>query len=116
MSNGIRVQQKTILVANSTKSLNVEDKRITFELEGERSFYNFDMLIKTPRQFSDFVNDQIKAANETNHLLFVCLSNACELPKQDPYFSSMVTPLKNIYSFKVNAFEGVELIDTYATG
>ena len=28
----------------------------------------------------------------------------------------MVTPLKNIYSFKVNAFEGVELIGTYPTG
>ena len=92
------------------------DKRITFELEGERSFYNFDLLLKSPKQFLDFVNDQIDAADETNHLLFVCLSNSCELPKQDPYFSSMVTPLKNIYSFKVNAFEGVELIGTYPTG
>lgn len=51
MSNGIKVQQKTILVAQNPKALNISDKRITFELEGERSFYNFDLLLKTPRQF-----------------------------------------------------------------
>ena len=57
MSNGIRVQQKTVLVAQNTKALNIVDKRITFELEGERSFYNFDLLLKSPKQFLDFVND-----------------------------------------------------------
>ena len=66
-------------------------------------------MISREKDFNDYISHEMENSRDIDHYLFVFMSNKDETARDDPYFSAMVGPEQNIFSFRVGAFENVQL-------
>ncbi|CAL6088583.1 PPPDE_putative peptidase domain-containing protein [Hexamita inflata] len=112
----MKCSSKTIILTPNKSKLKIDQKQITFVQDDKREFYNFDHCFTKPKQFQNYFEEQLDASDETDHLLFVFLSNSEELASQDEFFTTLLNQCGDTYSFLVNGFDDVQYAQHYTSG